>query len=496
MAGPSISFYGGVHEIGGNKFLVEDKGTKIFLDFGMQMEKANLYFGEFLQPRNLNGMEDLFEFDLLPRLKGLYRQDYARHIGFNDLKEPDFDAVILSHAHLDHAAYLHYIRPDIPVYCSEASKIILQALQDTGGEHEYLTFKRKFDVRTNNKGEKVRVKGEDAEEPRSIVQTLDGKRFSVDSIEVEPLPVDHSVPGVTGFVLHTSKTSIAYTADLRFHGRRGKDTQAFVEHCKKSDIDVMLCEGTRVAATSSRLESNVEQDVKDIVSKTSGLVVCSYPPRDLDRLLSFYNAAKESDRDLVIDMKQAYMLELFQASETWKKVFPKPADKRIKVYIARKNWGLIDKDRERYSDRVVEQDYDIWERPFLDYSNAVTYRDVSAKQKDMIFYCSDYQLHQLIDVRPKERSSYIRSATEPFSDEMAFKEERVKRWLVHFGLLVNEDDWEHSHVSGHGSGDQIRKVIDGSGAKTVIPVHTEHEEYHKKWHGNVRMVEPNATVEL
>jgi len=39
-----ISFYGGVHEIGGNKFLVEDKDTKIFLDFGMQMGKANQYF--------------------------------------------------------------------------------------------------------------------------------------------------------------------------------------------------------------------------------------------------------------------------------------------------------------------------------------------------------------------------------------------------------------------------------------------------------------------
>lgn len=32
-----ITFYNGVHEIGGNKFLVEDRGTKIFLDFGMQI---------------------------------------------------------------------------------------------------------------------------------------------------------------------------------------------------------------------------------------------------------------------------------------------------------------------------------------------------------------------------------------------------------------------------------------------------------------------------
>ena len=74
-----ITFYGGIHEIGGNKFLIEDKGTKIFLDFGMQMGKANQYFAEFVNPRTCNGMGDLFEFGLLPKLKGLYRKDYAKH---------------------------------------------------------------------------------------------------------------------------------------------------------------------------------------------------------------------------------------------------------------------------------------------------------------------------------------------------------------------------------------------------------------------------------
>lgn len=102
--------------------MVEDKGTKIFLDFGMQMSKVNQYFGEFMQPRTLNGMGDLFEFGLLPKLKGLYRQDYAKHMGFGCEEDTSFDAVVLTHAHVDHAAYIHYLRPDIPIYCSEATK--------------------------------------------------------------------------------------------------------------------------------------------------------------------------------------------------------------------------------------------------------------------------------------------------------------------------------------------------------------------------------------
>ena len=58
-----ITFYGGIHEIGGNKFLIEDKGTKIFLDFGMQMGKANQYFAEFVNPRTCNGMGDYLNLD-------------------------------------------------------------------------------------------------------------------------------------------------------------------------------------------------------------------------------------------------------------------------------------------------------------------------------------------------------------------------------------------------------------------------------------------------
>jgi ribonuclease J len=66
----SLTFYGGVNEIGGNKILLKDGDTKIFLDFGMSFSKANQFFSEFLQPRKCNVIGDLIEFGLLPDLKG------------------------------------------------------------------------------------------------------------------------------------------------------------------------------------------------------------------------------------------------------------------------------------------------------------------------------------------------------------------------------------------------------------------------------------------
>jgi ribonuclease J len=83
------------------------------------------------------------------------------------------------------------------------------------------------------------------------------------------------VPGVSGFILHTSKGSIAYIADIRFHGRRKQDSEQFVEKCASSDIDLLLCEGTRVHESFST-EFEVEDDVKGIVGRTEKLVVCSY----------------------------------------------------------------------------------------------------------------------------------------------------------------------------------------------------------------------------
>lgn len=159
--------------------------------------------------------------------------------------------------------------------------------------------------------------------------------------------------------------------------------------------------------------------------------------------------------------------------------------------------GLIDRPEEIWTHDQILQDYDKWERDFVEgYDNAVDYTDISSRQKDLIFYCNDYQLQNLIDVRPNTGSSYIRSSTEPFDQEMVLEEKRIVRWLVHFGLISRKNEWNHTHVSGHGDGNQIKQVIEGAKARTLVPIHTTKEKYHQKWHSNVKKVSPNSTVTL
>ena len=94
-----LSFYGGVNEIGGNKILLEDGDTRIFLDFGMSFNKQAAYWAEYMTPRKLNGTLDFIEFGMLPDIKGIYRKDYTKHTGMKDEDTPAVDGVLKSRPH-------------------------------------------------------------------------------------------------------------------------------------------------------------------------------------------------------------------------------------------------------------------------------------------------------------------------------------------------------------------------------------------------------------
>jgi len=114
------------------------------MDFGMSFSEENQYFSEFLKPRGSNTLTDLIELGILPKIKGLYREDYAKHMDFGGDEETEFSGILLTHAHVDHCAYIKYLRPDIPIYCSEESKLIMQNFDETGNGEQYLTMKEKF----------------------------------------------------------------------------------------------------------------------------------------------------------------------------------------------------------------------------------------------------------------------------------------------------------------------------------------------------------------
>ena len=311
--------------------------------------------------------------------------------------------------------------------------------------------------------------------------------FTVGGLEAEALPVSHSLEGATAYILHTSAGPVVYTGDFRFHGYKGDETRRFVERAAEVEPVAMICEGTRVNSTQADSEEQVKEVAKERVDKTKGLVVANFPVRDTDRMQSFFQVAQQTDRALVINLKQAYLLELFRESGI---AAPRIDDDHLRVYIPRKTWGVYKDDR--FSEKIQREDYDYWEREFLDHANAVTARDIRENQDEYIFRCDFFELKELIDVKPEAGSSYIRSVCEPFDIEMELDLKKAENWLTHFGLYP----YTQIHASGHLNYDEIKDVVETVQPKVLIPVHTQHPEVFQTLHDNVILPEKGVAINI
>ncbi len=68
----SVTCYGGVGEIGGNKILLEDAGRRVMFDFGKAFGRYGAYFdGVFIKERVTRGLLDPLALGLVPPLRGL-----------------------------------------------------------------------------------------------------------------------------------------------------------------------------------------------------------------------------------------------------------------------------------------------------------------------------------------------------------------------------------------------------------------------------------------
>ncbi len=423
----TITCYGGVGEIGGNKILVEDRGTRVFLDFGAGFSEGTDYFSSGIEPRQVNGVGDYLEFGILPALNGLYSEASLRNVTIKHAA-PEFDAVILSHYHYDHMGRIDLLDPGIPVYCGATTELLHKAARESGGSpldgRELRTFRT-------------------------------GDRFQVGGLDVEPIHVDHSIPGAYGFILHTSEGPIAYTGDFRFHGPKGSMTEDFVRGAAAARPIALVTEGTRVSNRVHKKEvseAEVESETEAILAKSRGLIFSSFRGNDVDRILSFYRACQKTGRRLVVSMKIASLLSELSKDEPLR--VPR-VGKDVLVYIRRKKGGTYD-----------DGDYYKWERAFL--NEGLTAEGVRKEQDSLFLHLDQWAFPELIDIKPAKGGSYIHASTEAFNEEGERDEAVIRNWVRYFGFSYHQ-----LHASGHAPNEKVASLVNGIGSRAVIPVHTE-----------------------
>jgi len=512
----SITVHGGAGEIGGNKILVENEDTRVMLDFGTRMGFESNFFAEFVQPRSNTSLRDRLMLGSIPFIPGIYRSDLIRPSGLDEVESNDriiteesrlmdlddlvtyeehlkengnryLDAMFLTHAHLDHSGDMNLIHPDIPLYCSSATKTLVEAIDELSSfTSEAITMKR-HEISFTQRGmfpDQPKISKKNRSE-RDCITMDDEQEESVGSIQVKGIYVDHSVPGATSYLMETNGKNILYTGDIRFHGTYPMSIEDYVGKAG-DDIEILICEGTRVDSKSRLTEEMVKEQIKEEISGVEGLVFVDFSWKDTTRYETIKEASVESGRTFVIDARLAYLLDLFDQ---------RPDSEEVKVFLKRRSSCLYSPTD--YSRAKYEYGYSV-DKEDLDpshYEEGLTALDIMEEPEKYVVMLSYYDLNQLFDFADEDgvipNSRFIKAQCEPFSPDMALDEERMINWLEEFGIDYEKGEPEipndcnnpeckkikpvidRSHVSGHASRPELKELIAKLNLDSIIPVHTQ-----------------------
>lgn len=412
----------GANSIGGNKIHVETGGVGVLLDFGLNCSKSGRYYEEFLQPRGTRGIYDLLALDLVPRISGLYRDDlHPEGFKIADAQSLSVDAILVSHAHMDHTGHISFLRHDISIHCSGMTAVIMKAIQDCGQaafdkEIAYIsprvcsggTIKSQ---RVLKELRKVEVFGSD---DLSRLNEFWGQSFSsskingpalepagssVNGLSYNAFPVDHSILGATAFSINTYAGWIVYTGDLRMHGINAESTRAFIRAVKALKPKLLIVEGTNANEKTKNTEADVKKNCLGVFDEYKRkLVVADFSPRNIERLITFRDIAKSAGRRLVITAKDAFLLyAMHLADETVPDV---PSNETVLIF-----------EEVRGSERL-------WERDFLRASYGDKYigpKDISKAQGDYILAFSFWDISHLIPIHTESKDHFVENPGSDFN---------------------------------------------------------------------------------
>lgn len=433
-----LTIYRGTHEVGGTMIEMRTKNTRILIDAGYPL----YYRGKLIDDGMIKKpYKELLELGVIPNVEGLYRWD-----------SPRFDAVLISHGHSDHFGLLNYIHPDIPVYLSEAADKLIE-------------MNLAFPIKDYGKRR------------RNIIPIYES--FSLGDFAIKFYYMDHSAFQANAFEIKCEGKRIIYTGDFRGHGRRQEYLERFMAEAEKCP-DLLLIEGTTLGRNneSELTERELEEVFHRMVEASEGIVLCQTTGQNVDRILSFYRAAKNCGKIFVMDIYTANLFyELNKILDESQEPFPLPSLWRpnVRVFypvmLTRKMEKLLGG---KYASR------------FRLYR--ISKKMIGKKQNRIVMMVRP---SMLADIKPMklQGGSFVYSLWQAYRDKPY--QVRFENYLKSIGLKDR-----YLHTSGHAFEKTIKKVIEGLSPKEIVPIHTFCPETFYEFSQNVSIMQDGVPFEL
>ncbi|WP_428305442.1 MBL fold metallo-hydrolase [Lacipirellula sp.] len=352
---------------------------------------------------------------------------------FDDQTSPD--AILLSHAHLDHTGLLDRTSTDIPVYATVGTSKM--ALAGALFANQVAIPRERF---------------------RKLVPE---QPVVIGDFTVTPFSVDHSIFDCVALLIEAGGKRILYSGDLRLHGRKPGMHRRLVEVLRDRPIDLMLMEGTHFGLPDGKrtTEYDLENAIVDEVSKASGIVFASFSPQHVDRLVGFIRAAKRTGRIFVPDLYAAFVLHLVGSQLA----VPVPGrDNDLRVYFP--NSMMESAERKGISQKFT----DLFEKCRIEIDEIVS----TPEKFLMVFRPS---MFPDFTMGFPENSSCIFSSWEGYLERPEWKSliDPARKNPLHLIPL---------HTSGHILSQDIVRLVNAIAPQRLVPVHTfEPHEFQRQF---------------
>ena len=353
-----------------------------------------------------------------------------------DILLPDFDfikkiknkllGIFLTHAHEDHYGALQYFIDEIncPIWGTEFTLAMLKKKLLENGNKKKLTLKSY---------------------PKK-------SSIGLNEIEIEAIQNSHSIPQSVSLLIKTKTNVILHTGDWKFNAAKNLKEKPFINELKilkDSKISTIISDSTNSLINGyTPSENEAQQGLKNVISKSVGLIIITCFSSNVSRIKSILEIAKLSDKKVCV-LGRAIKRSIEAASEV----------------------GIIDKNYSFYSineiNKISKQKLIILSSGSQGEPNSALTRIASGKIEKIQLDHRDTIIFSSKKIPGNERK--ISRVEEMFLEKKA--------------NIFNEDNDQSIHVSGHPCKDEIIEMYTLLKPNSVIPVH-----------GNINQLRGNAEI--